>query len=60
MEVTILAPPQVIKCKPREYPEHIEVGRDGLIVEKGWYKGLLLPQVAVEYKWDAEEFLANT
>ena len=60
VEVTILTPPQLIKCKPREYPEHIEVGRDGLIVEKGWYKGLLLPQVAVEYKWDAEEFLANT
>ena len=28
-------------------------------LKKGWSKGLLLPQVPVEWKWDAEEFLAN-
>jgi uncharacterized protein (TIGR00296 family) len=35
------------------------VGHDGLIVERGWNKGLLLPQVPVEWNWDAEEFLNN-
>ncbi len=60
VEVTVLTPPQLIKCKPEDYPKHVEIGKDGLIVERGWYKGLLLPQVAVEYKWDEEEFLSHT
>ena len=36
------------------------VGRDGLIAEFGRRRGLLLPQVAVEWKWDASEFAAQT
>jgi uncharacterized protein (TIGR00296 family) len=35
------------------------VGEDGLIVEKGFYKGLLLPQVAIDFGWDEEEFLCQ-
>ena len=38
----------------------IEVGRHGLLVERGWSRGLLLPQVAGEWGWDAEAFLAQT
>jgi AmmeMemoRadiSam system protein A len=38
----------------------IEVGRDGLMISKGFYQGLLLPQVAVEHGWDREEFLEET
>ena len=38
----------------------IEVGRDGLIVSRGSRKGLLLPQVAIEYGWDRETFLRQT
>jgi AmmeMemoRadiSam system protein A len=41
-------------------PSDVEVGRHGLVVELGWCRGLLLPQVAVEWKWDADEFLAHT
>ena len=41
-------------------PATIEVGRDGLIVEQGRRRGLLLPQVAVEHGWDRETFLAQT
>lgn len=41
-------------------PEEIEVGRDGLIISRGRYGGLLLPQVASEYGWDRETFLAHT
>ena len=38
----------------------IAIGRDGLIAEQGWRRGLLLPQVAVEHGWDREAFLART
>lgn len=38
----------------------IEVGRDGLIVSRGYRRGLLLPQVATEYGWDRETFLSHT
>ncbi len=38
----------------------VEVGRHGLLVERGWNRGLLLPQVAVEWGWDAEAFLSQT
>jgi hypothetical protein len=41
-------------------PAEIEVGRDGIYIEKGHYHGLLLPQVATEYGWDRYEFLENT
>ncbi|MCD6127922.1 MAG: TIGR00296 family protein [Methanomicrobia archaeon] len=60
VEITILTPPELIKCKPKDYPKNIKIGRDGLIVEKGFFSGLLLPQVAVEWNWNEEEFLSNT
>ena len=60
IEVTILTEPVLLKGKATERPQHIKVGRDGLIVEHGPYKGLLLPQVPVEWGWDATEFLENT
>ena len=60
-EVSILSPPEEIKVKSRkELPKKVVVGHDGLIVEYGWYKGLLLPQVPVEYGWDAETYLSET
>jgi AmmeMemoRadiSam system protein A len=36
------------------------IGRHGLVIEQGRRRGLLLPQVAVEWGWTAEEFLAHT
>jgi uncharacterized protein (TIGR00296 family) len=61
IEVTILTRPQVIEVdKPQEYLDYISIGRDGLIVEKGLYKGLLLPQVPVEQGWSKKEFLSHT
>lgn len=61
VEVTVLSPPELIKVsKPENYLKDIVVGRDGLIVEQGFYKGLLLPQVPVEQGWDKEEFLNHT
>ena len=29
-------------------------------MEQGWSRGLLLPQVATEWHWNAETFLAHT
>ncbi|MEW6775476.1 MAG: AmmeMemoRadiSam system protein A [Bdellovibrionota bacterium] len=42
---------------PVQQPEEIEIGRDGLIIENGRRKGLLLPQVATEWGFGREEFL---
>ncbi len=38
----------------------LKVGRHGLLIEKGNYRGLLLPQVATEHGWDAVTFLEHT
>jgi uncharacterized protein (TIGR00296 family) len=60
IEVSVLTPPTLITVKtPREYVTQVEVGKDGLIVERGMFKGLLLPQVPVEWEWNAEEFLTH-
>jgi AmmeMemoRadiSam system protein A len=40
--------------------EEVMVGRDGLIISRGRYAGLLLPQVASEYGWDRQTFLDQT
>ena len=45
--------------EPVQDPQEVEVGRHGIIVSKGYYKGLLLPQVAVEHGWDRETFLRH-
>ena len=59
-EVSVLTPPEAIEVKkPEEYLSKIKVGEDGLIVEKGIFKGLLLPQVPVEWGWCEEEFLCQ-
>jgi len=59
-EVSVLTPPEIIRVKnPKEYCTEIKIGQDGLIVERGVYKGLLLPQVPVEWQWNAEEFLCQ-
>ena len=59
-EVSVLTPPEAIEVKnPKEYLANIKVGEDGLIVEKGIFKGLLLPQVPVEWGWCEEDFLCH-
>jgi uncharacterized protein (TIGR00296 family) len=61
IEITVLTPPELIKVEnPEQYPSKIKVGDDGLIIEQGYRKGLLLPQVAIEQNWDEEEFLCQT
>ena len=61
VEVSVLTKPEQIKVKDaKEYLKEVKVGRDGLIMEKGYCKGLLLPQVPTEWKWDCEQFLCQT
>lgn len=55
IDVSALTPRELMKS-----PDEIEIGKHGLIVELGYSRGLLLPQVATEYGWDREEFLAQT
>jgi hypothetical protein len=61
VEISVLTVPELIKVNsPREYLEKIKIGDDGLIIKSAFSSGLLLPQVATEYNWDAEEFLMHT
>jgi hypothetical protein len=60
VEVSVLTVPKALTAKePIERAKEIQIGKDGLIVGRGAYRGLLLPQVAPEWNWDAEEFLIN-
>jgi AmmeMemoRadiSam system protein A len=54
IEVSLLSPVQRIR------PEEIEIGKHGLVVEQGFHRGLLLPQVAVEHHLSREQFLRET
>jgi len=40
--------------------QEIQVGRHGLVMERGFHRGLLLPQVPVEQGWDRDTFLKYT
>jgi AmmeMemoRadiSam system protein A len=55
IEISVLGPFESVTDESR-----IVIGRDGLFVEEGWRRGLLLPQVATEWGWDREAFLAQT
>jgi len=55
LEISVLTPLQRV-----EGVNEIEVGKHGLYIKKGFHAGLLLPQVATEYRWDRETFLEET
>jgi len=55
IEVSVLGP-----LEPVNDPAEISVGHHGLVVEMGWHRGLLLPQVATEWNWDRITFLEQT
>jgi AmmeMemoRadiSam system protein A len=60
IEVSVLSVPEPLSGRGEDYLKQFVIGRDGLIVEKGFYSGLLLPEVPVEYCWDEETFLSET
>jgi AmmeMemoRadiSam system protein A len=41
-------------------PEDVKVGRHGLLISRGFHRGLLLPQVATQWQWDRDQFLEET
>jgi AmmeMemoRadiSam system protein A len=55
IEISVLSPLEEI-----EDIRKIKTGIHGIVIEKGFCKGLLLPQVATEYHWDVETFLNHT
>jgi uncharacterized protein (TIGR00296 family) len=60
MEVTILTKPEPYREPKKRLPELVRIGTDGLIISKGPFSGLLLPQVAPEWGFDSMEFLSQT
>jgi hypothetical protein len=57
VEVSVLAPLEPID--PSDAGA-IAIGRHGLVAEQGQHRGLLLPQVAVEWGWTVDQFLRQT
>ena len=57
IDISVLGPLEPID--PRT-PDSIVIGRHGLVVEQGRRRGLLLPQVAPEWGWTTDQFLAQT
>lgn len=55
IEISVLSPFRRV-----QNIEEIEVGKHGLYMEQGQFRGLLLPQVATQYRWDREKFLEQT
>jgi AmmeMemoRadiSam system protein A len=55
IEISVLSP-----LKQIESLDEIVVGTHGILIERGYYSGLLLPQVAGEYGWDRKAFLEHT
>ena len=55
IEISVLSPLKLIKDT-----DEVQVGRDGLYIIRGMYRGLLLPQVATQYHWDRRTFLEQT
>jgi len=54
VEISVLSPFWEVRL------EEIQVGLHGLMVTRGFARGLLLPQVAVERDWTVSQFLAET
>ena len=54
VSLSVLSPLQPV------LPEQVEIGRHGLLISLGYYRGLLLPQVPVEHGWDRIAFLEQT
>jgi uncharacterized protein len=54
VSLSVLSPPRPIQA------EEVQIGRHGLLIGLGPYRGLLLPQVPVEHGWDRIAFLEQT
>ncbi len=58
IEISVMTVPALVKVsRPAEYMDKIKIGEDGLIIDGTYGSGLLLPQVATENGFNAEQFL---
>lgn len=57
VEVSALAKPETLGSTEAERLGNLVIGRHGLIIERGYGRGLLLPNVATEQRFDRLEFL---
>jgi AmmeMemoRadiSam system protein A len=55
LEISVLGP-----LEPFTEPHELEIGRHGIVIEAGRARGLLLPQVAIEWEWDSVTFVTQT
>lgn len=55
LEISVLSPLHKV-----EDIDEIEIGKHGIYLEKAYYRGVLLPQVALDHGWDRESFLKQT
>jgi AmmeMemoRadiSam system protein A len=54
VSLSVLSPPQPIQA------DEVEIGRHGLLISLGLHRGLLLPQVPLEHRWNRIQFLEQT
>jgi len=54
IELSVLSPLERIA------PEEIQAGRHGLMVSRGCQRGVLLPQVATQFRWSGQRLLEET
>ena len=60
IEISVLTKPELVEINSYEdYFSLLEIGRDGLIIENSHHRGLLLPQVPLEWNWDIKDYLEN-
>lgn len=61
IDLSVLTPPKKIEySNPEDLLNLVKVGRDGLIAIRGMQRGLLLPQVPVDWNWNTLEFIKHT
>jgi hypothetical protein len=54
IELSVLSPLEAIA------PEQIQAGKHGLMVTRGAQRGVLLPQVATQFRWNGQRLLEET
>jgi AmmeMemoRadiSam system protein A len=52
IEISVMSPLEPVKSL-----DEIQVGRDGLVLKRGFHSGVFLPQVPVEWNWDKATYL---
>ena len=58
IEVSVLSPPRVMEVRnPEDYLTTIQAGKEGVVVKGLFDTGILLPQTAIDNKWDVKTFI---